>query len=185
MNSPKNIKELLEIERYNLGHVSIFCKSKDPLGTLQNMTGGMPITWLGIRCQSSEGAYQAQKFVDSPHIQKAIAEASSGYNAKLVAKKWNSCALPMERWERLRLRVMYEILAEKFRFHERRIIRQLLARKYFQLVELSHKDRFWGAVFSPSCNRAEGANVLGKLWHAVLDPVGHESLIEELKEIKL
>lgn len=170
---------LLDVETYSPERCAVFCKSADPLGTLQNMTGRMPIRYDGIVYQSSEGAYQAQKFPFTTAVQLEIAAASSGFAAKLVAKKY---LVECPDWERHRVWVMYDVLRLKYERHRQRIDQDVQAAQGKPLVELSRKDAFWGA--KPTGGYLVGSNVLGKLWEAVLYPDQFPLRIKEIERFK-
>jgi predicted NAD-dependent protein-ADP-ribosyltransferase YbiA (DUF1768 family) len=147
------------------------------------MTGGMPIEYEGILYQSSEGAYQASKFFKKDH-QKLIASASNGYAAKLVAKNLFAEVYGMKRsaflqvWEAHSTNVMFSVMLKKYAKHQARIDTDCPYRKFSTLVELSHKDDFWGC--KPGSNLLKGRNVLGKLWNLIFDRDGRSTMYERL-----
>jgi type I restriction enzyme, S subunit len=140
-----------------------FRKTSEPFGWLHNMCGGYRIHVGGEYWKSSEALYQALRFPGSPDVQRAILEASNGFTAKLAAKK--HVGRTRADWGEVRVPLMEWVLRLKFGQHEG--LRQSLVEKTgdAEIVELSHKDRFWGRVARGG--EFEGENVLGQLLMSV------------------
>lgn len=136
-----------------------FLKSREEYGALSNMTGGFPVIAAGVCFQSSEGLYQALKFPRHPELQRRIAAARSGYEAKRVA--YASRTAPLPGWESLKREAMAYALAAKLAGNPERFGAALRETGTLEIVEISYKDPYWGA--HPQHSAYIGRNELGKL----------------------
>ena len=148
-----------------------FRRSREQWGEFSNMTGGFPITVHGIRFQSSEGLYQALKFPHAPQLQLDIANASNGYQAKVVAYG-TPHAKPYAEWDDDRIDAMRVALAFKMAQNPR-FATALLATGQRDIVENSIRDHFWGA--KPTNIGFVGYNVLGKLLMGLRDCISRDA----------
>lgn len=114
------------------------------------------LRWKGIRFDTSEAAYQWEKFPDSPILQHAIRDANSAHEAYKIAAE--NKVRRREDWDVVKVPIMRQILARKVQQHEY-VYRKLLASGDRELIENSWRDDFWG--WGP--NR-DGKNMLGKIW---------------------
>lgn len=125
-----------------------------------------------IRCKgqwwtSSEHLFQASKTTNL-EVREKIRKVQSPYDAKKLGKL---CTLRPD-WNKLRLKMMKEILRMKFR-QDTKLRKRLLATGNERLVEGNFwHDNFWGTCYCPNCENKVGLNHLGKL------------LMEIRKEIK-
>lgn len=106
---------------------------------------------------TAEHAYQAQKIDHShPEIAELIRTAPSPHEAKMLAEKsrdfWRAD------WDRLKLRIMEDILRAKLQQHSY-CRKKLLETGEMPIVEDSPYDSFWGIGLD-----RRGENRLGKLW---------------------
>lgn len=136
-----------------------FMRSRDKNGDLSNMTGGMPIKINNLVFQSSEGLYQAYKFPHNPNLQRLIAQARSGMDAKKIA--YNNTDQPIMNWDDLRIDAMRLALSEKLNQNLIRFNLALIFTMDKPIVEQSYRDQFWGA--KPHGTVLIGQNILGKL----------------------
>ena len=136
-----------------------FMRSREKHGHLSNMTFGYPLSVNGINFQGPEGLYQALKYPGSPDTQKAIASQRSGMEAKKAA--YATTATMRADWDQVRITAMAWTLTAKLRQHPDRFGAALLDTGQLPVVEMSHKDPFWGA--RPDGQTLTGVNVLGKL----------------------
>lgn len=98
------------------------------------------VFYLGHAYQSTEHAYQAQKFSD-PQLQKLIRDQPSPNTAKQLARRF----VRQQRtdWDDVKVDIMRELLVEKFTQEPERSI--LLSTGDEELVEGNWwHDRFWG-----------------------------------------
>ncbi len=121
------------------------------------------LTWRGIRFDTSEAAYQYEKFIGGGDradvIARHIQRAPSAHEAFKIAERYNE--LRRQDWDSVKVGIMREILRAKANQHEY-VRRKLLATGDRELIEDSWRDDFWG--WGP--NR-DGRNMLGKLWMQV------------------
>lgn len=175
-NDPEAIA-VIERMRYNRSDVyqledcAVFFKTKDENGELSNMCGGLPIkvqtfdTMFGYcthEVRTTEALYQACRFPDHQDIQKEILGNKSPMGAKFVARRED--AKTRKDWFLIRVDVMRWCLNLKW-IHSAKFKGVLESTRGKQIVEISRKDPFWGAVpdVIGRVGRAEGQNVLGKL----------------------
>lgn len=109
------------------------------------------VTLDGISYPSVEHAYQAAKFLD-PVIRKVILSCPTAKQAKKVGKLKGI----REDWDKIRLQVMFNLVADKFNHPE--LGAKLLDTKNKQLVE----GNWWGDKFWGVCNGV-GENHLGRI----------------------
>jgi len=146
----------------NDNNIIYFRKTKEQWGGLSNMAYGYPILINDKLIYSSEALYQAMKFTSYPDIQKEIILPKSPMHAKMVAKKYKSYI--REDWEYIKVKVMRWVLLIKLMFNYDTFGDLLKKTDHKIIVELSHKDKFWGAVLIDKNNFiAEGTNALGRL----------------------
>ena len=159
---------------YNLNdkNVIFFKKTKEKWGGLSNMAGGYPIYINEIEIYTSEAIYQAMKFTDK-NIQQEIIEKKSPMTAKMVAKKYKKFI--RNDWEIIKVKIMRWALLLKLMFNYEKFGSLLQETDNKIIVELSHKDKFWGCVFSDEENRiVEGENILGRLLMEVREKTLHK-----------
>ncbi len=126
------------------------------------MAGGYPLVVNGIRIFTSEALYQACRFPDHPEVQKQILAEPSPMTAKDVSKQYNE--LTRSDWMTIRHRVMRWCLRVKLAQNMESFGQLLLSTADKNIVELSYKDAYWGAIPSSSdSSLLEGENVLGRL----------------------
>ncbi|WP_165356660.1 NADAR family protein [Sphingosinicella sp. BN140058] len=136
---------------------AVFCKAKDEHGALGNMANGMPIYAFGLRWGSSEALYQALRFPHLPEFQEQIRHAPTAWAAKDLAYTRKKETRPD--WEQMNLLAMAFALTCKLQ--SERFQLALANAGGRQIVELSMRDRFWGA--EPRGAVLIGRNVLGFL----------------------
>jgi ribA/ribD-fused uncharacterized protein len=130
------------------------------------------IDYRGRMYSSAEHAYQAAK-TDDQWAQQIIATAPS----PLLAKKYGRGAPLRDEWDRMKVRVMHDILSAKFSQNSgcRGV---LMDTKGKHLVEGNNwGDRFWGE--SPA---GTGDNYLGRLLMAIRDKGEATDLIKAYEE---
>ena len=145
---------------YKSGEIAHFMRSRDQHGKLSNMTFGFPLKVNGLWFQGPEGLYQALKFPHNPEHQKLIAGERSGMDAKRRAYQ-NSSTRPD--WDHVRVDAMAYTLAQKLSQHPGEFSAALLTTGENPIVEMSHRDSFWGAKPQQGDSILAGINVLGQL----------------------
>jgi len=149
---------------YQLESCTTFCKTKEPFGGLSNMAGGYVIRMGDVIVRTSEHLYQAFRFFD-PEIQKLVLAPPSPMTAKMVAKKHKH--LTRSDWEEVKVPIMEWVVELKLLNNMATFGPLLLsALSKNEIVEISKKDGFWGAIPMKNDPRyAQGVNALGRiLW---------------------
>lgn len=142
-----------------------FHKTKEAFGGLSNMAASYPVFVNGTRILTTEHLYQACRFPDYPDLQKQVLAEKSPMGAKMKSKPHRH--LTRLDWETpdglgVRVDVMRWCLRLKLAQNLVRFRSLLLDTGSKPIVEISHKDRFWGAVSDPS-GVLVGSNMLGRL----------------------
>lgn len=148
---------------YNRSEVCPFSKAKEEWGCFGNMTGGHPFRInRNFLIYSSEALYQACKYPDYPEVQKEILEVKSGMGAKMVANHYVKTHI-REDFDDVKEDIMEWCL--RLKLANSKIFRdELLRTGNRDIVEVSHKDKFWGTVpRKDNPEILEGQNILGKL----------------------
>ncbi len=114
------------------------------------------LQWDGKRFDTSEAAYHYEKFPRHPDVRWAIQFAPSAHEAFKIAE--NNKEFRRKNWERVRVKIMGDILRAKAEQHEY-VRRKLLATGNRELIENSWRDNFWGWG-----ENRDGQNMMGKLW---------------------
>lgn len=144
---------------YIKSEVCFFRKTKEQFGELSNMASGFSLQVNDVIIPSAEALYQACRYPLFPEIQEEIISQSSPMTAKMISKKYQHYT--RQDWEEIKFDVMYWVLQVKLLYNYERfssILRQTLDKP---IVELSHKDRTWGAVEQNGI--LVGRNALGRL----------------------
>jgi ribA/ribD-fused uncharacterized protein len=142
----------------------VFHKVKEEWGGLSNMSNEFPLRVEGIEVPSSEALYQALRFPHQPDWQREILEAPHAMRAKMRARmggrKRNHSRAD---WDQIQVEAMKWCLRVKLAQHfQDYFLRLLRWTAPHPIVELSRKDRFWGAVQDPD-GVLRGENMLGRL----------------------
>lgn len=142
---------------YTKNECAVFFKVSEKWGLLSNMAR-TPFFLVGQKFWNSEALYQALKFPDNPKLQQEIVNQASPINSKKISR---SASGVRPDWDSVRVGVMKACLkikankCEDFR-------RELLSTGQMPIVELSYKDKFWGA--EPINNQElHGTNALGRI----------------------
>lgn len=149
---------------YDLSQVASFQKTDEEFGGLSNMKGKIfPLRVNGLLIHTSEALYQACRFPDFPEIQKAILAEASPMASKMKAKKFRKTHTRQD-FEDVKVEIMRWCLRLKLAHHPIGFGALLMRSGQRDIVEISHKDKFWGAVRKRENPQiVEGQNVLGKL----------------------
>ncbi len=145
---------------YQRDDCAVFCKTDEDYGGLSNMAAGYPITVNNVRILTSEALYQACRFPHLPEVQREIVDCPSPMGAKMIRKQHTSES--RSDWESIQVEVMRWCLRCKLVQNWVRFSELLRSTDSLDIVEESHKDRFWGAVGRKSPTLT-GCNVLGRL----------------------
>ena len=140
-----------------------FRKTNEYWGGLSNMAGRYPLHVNGRTIFSAEALYQACRFPDQPNWQDEILCQRSPMAAKMSAKKdGRRESHSRADWDHIRVDIMRWVLRVKLALHYDRFGELLRLSGDRMIVEISHKDRFWGAV-AEADGTLRGRNQLGRL----------------------
>jgi len=149
---------------YNESECCCFQKTDGTWGGLSNMKGiDFPLKINGIVILSNEALYQAMRFPKYPEIQKTILEEKSPMSAKMKSKPYRITHTRAD-FEDVKTLIMYWCLSVKLAQHPGSFGGLLARTGTKNIVEISHKDKFWGTVrdkTNPSL--LIGQNELGNL----------------------
>lgn len=150
-----------DIRIYGIDNAITFKKTKEKYGGLSNMASGYPINLNNIRILTSEALYQSLRYPEYPEFQKEIILQRSPMTAKMISKKY----LKMTRhdWDTSRISIMRWCLKIKLMQNWDKFGMLLLSTQDKRIVELSTKDKFWGAILNEEQGKIVGTNALGRL----------------------
>jgi ribA/ribD-fused uncharacterized protein len=153
------------MEIYNIEESCVFCKVKEKWGTFSNMGNELGVVVNNVRIKNTEALYQASRFPDHPEIQKLIIESHSGMSAKMISKKYRK-EYTRNDWDIVKFDIMKYCVELKLYQNWNYLKPMLLETGNKPIVELSHKDTYWGTVKLDE-NRVRGHNVLGNIWNEI------------------
>jgi ribA/ribD-fused uncharacterized protein len=119
-----------------------------------------PVTYERVVYPSTEHAYQAAKHLPGRRHECGLMDA-------LAAKHWGATAvLDKEEWDKKKLKVMYDVIFDKFQYHAR-LKQKLLETGDKEIVELNDwGDQLWGVT-----EDGVGRNLLGRVLMLVREDV--------------
>lgn len=151
-------------QTYSKKETCCFQKVDTEWGGLSNMKGIIyPLLVNKRRILTSEALYQACRFPDFPEIQEEIIKQKSPMAAKMKSKPYRlKCT--RDDFEEEKVAIMYWCLRVKLACNPNGFGHLLKKTGTRAIVEVSHKDLFWGTKEDISnSNTIIGANVLGQL----------------------
>ena len=158
------------METYKLNKVSAFKKTKEQWGEFSNMSA-FPLNVNGTKVLTSEALYQALRYPHKPELQKLILDQKSPMAAKMKSKPHRKTETHQDFIDN-QLEIMEWCVRLKVAQHYYKLAP--IMRKAKNVVEISHKDKFWGAVpLKGNKDVLVGENHLGKIW---------DKIIKEFKE---
>jgi ribA/ribD-fused uncharacterized protein len=146
--------------RYKKGQCVSFRKTKDRYGGLSNMCSGFPILVGNYSFLTSEHLYQVCRFNEYSDIQEVIQNEKSPMGGKMKSKRYISYT--RDDWDFVRVDIMDWCIRMKLKCNWYSFGGLLLSTGENEIVEDSHKDRFWGCVLDSEGDYV-GRNILGKL----------------------
>jgi ribA/ribD-fused uncharacterized protein len=123
------------------------------------MAPKFPIDFNGLHFYTSEAVYQAARYPHRPEIQSIIIETVSPMTGKMKTKKYRCESRPD--WMFIQNAVMRWCLRAKLVCNWNEFSRLLLSTEDKPIVEISHRDRYWGTVEREGV--LVGQNILGRL----------------------
>lgn len=116
-----------------------FYSTTDEYGCFSNFSRH-GFTLDGLFWPTSEHYFQAQKFINTPHVE----EIRQAKTPKIAASKGRDRKRPLRKdWEKVKEQVMYKAVKEKFLSYED-IRAILLATGEEEIVENAAHDYYWG-----------------------------------------
>jgi len=158
----------------------IFQKTSEEWGGFSNMCAGFRIDVNGKTWLTSEALYQALRFPDDPELQEIIRTERSPMAAKMKTKPFR-VSRSRKDWDSVRVDAMWWCLIAKLISNEESFGSLLKKSGKSDVVERSHRDRFWGAVRVTE-DYLQGQNVLGVLLTMLRDRYSKGG-IEEISKI--
>ena len=153
------------MKTYNINNVSGFKKVKDQWGEFSNMSA-FPLNVNGISVKTSEALYQALRYPHNPEIQKVILEQKSPMAAKMKSKPHREKETHSD-FINNQVEIMEWVVRLKVAQHYYKLAP--IMRKAEEVVEISHKDKFWGAVpLKGNKDVLVGQNQLGQIWNKII-----------------
>lgn len=180
MNISKNSSANMQTRTYYRTDCIVFKKTKEAFGGLSNMAGGFPVKINDISILTSEALYQACRFPRLPDVQELIITQKSPMAAKMVVKPHRKDS--RSDWDTVRVKIMRWCLRVKLACNWYEFGELLHATGDKPIVEVSRKDRFWGAVVEDD-ETLVGNNVLGRLLMELREELKSEA-IGDLEIIK-
>lgn len=173
------MKKINKNRTYNIDSVITFQKTKECYGGLSNMAAGYPIKIDGLHIKTSEALYQSLRYPSYPDYQKSILKQNSPMTAKMISKKY--LAFTREDWDNSRILIMRWCIRIKLLQNWDSFGLLLLSTGDKTIVELSRRDKFWGAIRITESNDIVGVNALGRLLmelrHEIPDLIGKIELL--------
>lgn len=170
------MKEVLyqDVQRYPREGIVVFRRTNDLFGALSNMAPGFPLRVCNVNIRTSEALYQVCRFPNDPAVQQLIIDQRSPMTAKMKSKPFRSRC--RRDWDGVRIEVMRWCLRVKLAQHWDSFGAVLEASGERDIVEHSHRDRFWGATFDQEADTFFGQNVLGRLLMALREELRRGSV---------
>jgi ribA/ribD-fused uncharacterized protein len=151
------------MKTYNYDDISFFFKTKEEFGALSNFYSGtsMDLTDPEVYIQTSEHLYQALRFQDDLDIQKQALTMNSAFLMKqfVYSKKDHF----IDNWQLHSKDIMCFTIALKLFLHYE-LLSTLLSKAKQEIVEVSYRDNFWGAIPVRNTNSLVVDNTLGCIW---------------------
>lgn len=126
------------------------------------------LRWKGLIFQTSEAAYQWEKFPSCVPLQNDILYARSAHEAYKLAERYKTAR--RKDWDQVKVQIMLEILTAKAIQHSY-VLKKLIETGDRYLCENSWRDSFWG--WGPD---RKGRNMLGTIWMEIREKANKEGL---------
>lgn len=144
---------------YNINDVVVFRKTREQWGGLSNMAAGYSVKVNDVIVPTIEHLYQACRFPYHPEVQLAILNEPSPMTAKMISRKYNDHT--RKDWNAVRFKIMRWCLEVKLSQNWESFGDLLRETENKPIVELTPKDKIWGAVKDGAT--LHGINALGRL----------------------
>jgi ribA/ribD-fused uncharacterized protein len=170
------------MQQYRLDEVSGFKKVSQKWGEFSNMSA-FPINVAGIHVLTTEALYQALRYPHLPEVQQTIIDQKSPMAAKMKSKPYRKNQTHQLFLDN-QLDIMEWCVRLKVAQHYYKLIRSIKTAK--NVVEISHKDQFWGAVaLKTDPNIVVGENHLGKIWDKIIQDYKNNKDIKIVESLNI
>lgn len=149
----------MHVREYNVNESVLFRKTKEEYGGLSNMAAGFSLNVNDVIIPTAEHLYQACRFPNYPDIQWDIINEKSPMKAKWIGRAKIGFTRPD--WEYIKFKVMRWSIEVKLSQNWKSFSDLLLSTGNKHIVELTPKDKVWGAVRTGDV--CIGVNALGRL----------------------
>jgi len=144
-----------------VSEVAGFSKVNAQWGEFSNMHAGFPIKLASYELSSSEALYQIMRFTDRYDVQDFLLQEKRPMAVKFIARA--HIEKTRKDFEAIKLPLMAWVVHLKFAQHYDVLHPILKSSEGLDIVEISTKDRFWGAIYKPYVGFM-GLNELGKIY---------------------
>jgi hypothetical protein len=180
------LRDFLKCNTYNdKKSILVDCVYNTPFHVFHNYAKKKPFTYRGIVYLSIEQAYHAQKFESRPSIQRLVSRLDYDSLGRWMSKMTTRAVFDKRAWSLRCLFALYEITKVYYAANKEEVdaIWATRGRKKLVIKNGQSKNRFWHATVFEGKNHHQGANVVGKIWHLVLEPENFSELIAEINEL--
>ena len=150
---------MTSIRKYPVSESIVFHKTTAAYGGLSNMAAGFSLNVNDVVIPTAEHLYQACRFPNDPGLQQESISIPSPMTAKWVGRK--HIEKTRKDWDQVRFKIMQCELELKLSQNWIDFSNLLISTENKQIVELSPKDKIWGAV--KEGDFLIGTNALGRL----------------------
>jgi ribA/ribD-fused uncharacterized protein len=150
---------MASIRKYPIAASVVFHKTTAAYGGLSNMAAGFSLNVNDVVIATAEHLYQACRFPEYPQLQWDILTTPSPMTAKWTGRK--HLEKTRSDWDDVRFKIMQWALELKLSQNWEAFSSLLLSTEDKPIVELSPKDKIWGAV--KIGDQLVGVNALGRL----------------------
>lgn len=145
----------------DVSEVAGFSKVNGKWGEFSNMNACFPIKLSSYELNSSEALYQIMRFTGRYDVQDFLLQEKRPMGSKFIARA--HIEKSRSDFEDIKLPLMAWVVHLKFAQHYDALFPVLKSSVGLDIVEISSKDRFWGAIYDPYVGY-RGSNELGKIY---------------------
>lgn len=150
---------MASVRKYLISDSIVFHKTTAAYGGLSNMAAGFSLNVNDVIIPTAEHLYQACRFPNEPQLQLEIISTASPMTAKWIGRK--HIEKTRKDWNDIRFKIMQWVLELKLSQNWDNFSNLLISTYDKPIVELSPKDKIWGAVREGEF--LVGTNALGRL----------------------
>lgn len=150
----------------DISEVAGFSKVNGKWGEFSNMNARFPIKLSSYELNSSEALYQIMRFTGRYDVQDFLLQEKRPMVSKFIARA--HIEKSRSDFEDIKLPLMAWVVHLKFAQHYDVLYPILKSSVGLDIVEISFKDRFWGAIYD-SYVGYRGMNELGRIYMDLRD----------------